>query len=73
MALVLIKSDSVGFFVQISSQNREANISHQTGETEKLTYSDRSITYAHSERSTDFFRLNVTRLVKVLQNNQFLI
>ncbi len=32
-ALVLIKSDSAGFFVQIYSQNREVNISHPTGES----------------------------------------
>jgi len=29
MALVLIKSNSAGFFVQISSQNRETIVPHQ--------------------------------------------
>jgi len=33
MAIVLIKSDSAGFFVQISSQNREANASHPVGDS----------------------------------------
>ncbi len=32
MALVLIKSNSVGFCVQISSQNREAIVPHQISE-----------------------------------------
>jgi hypothetical protein len=32
MAIALIESYSTGFFVQISSQNREANIPHPTGE-----------------------------------------
>ncbi len=32
MALVLIKSDSAGFFVQISSQNHEAVLAHQSGD-----------------------------------------
>ena len=32
MALALVESDSVGFRVEISSQNREADLAHQTGE-----------------------------------------
>ncbi len=34
MAIVLIKSDSAGFFVQISSQNHGAAFSHQVGESQ---------------------------------------
>ena len=32
MAIVLIKSDSAGFFVQISSQNHGATLPHQMNE-----------------------------------------
>ena len=34
MALVLVESYSAGFRVQISSQSREADLAHQTGERE---------------------------------------
>jgi hypothetical protein len=32
MAIVLIESYSAGFFIQISSQNCEANVTNPTGE-----------------------------------------
>jgi len=38
MAIVLIKSDSAGFFVQIYSQNHGAISPHQMGEKNKIDY-----------------------------------
>ena len=36
MALVLVESDSAGFRVQISSQNREADSAHLLGDREEI-------------------------------------
>ncbi|MFW5443492.1 MAG: hypothetical protein ACKE51_04190, partial [Methylococcaceae bacterium] len=58
MAIVLIESDSAGFSIQISSQNREANTPHPIGESEILSYIYYSIVYEKTKRSTDFSRLN---------------
>jgi len=62
MAKVLIKSYSAGFFVQISSQNREANISHPTGGSYKPSCTHYSIAYEHTKRSTDLSRFKDIKL-----------
>ncbi len=40
MAIVLIKSDSAGFFVQISSQNHGAAYFHQMGNGVRYLFKD---------------------------------
>ena len=46
--IVLIESYSVELFVQISSQNCEANVTHPTGETKQYNLTKQSIGYAQA-------------------------
>ena len=56
MAIVLIESYSAVFFAQISSQNREANVTRPTGESYSLV-KPKINWFRTTKQSTDLFRM----------------